>query len=69
VKSTRIEQINFLIPNALLDETKFIAFKEIMERFSRPLPCVLSLSNCVFYTNRSAGHDLGPQSAAMDQSS
>ena len=39
VKSTRIEQINCLIPNALLDETKFIAAKEIMERFSQALPC------------------------------
>ena len=65
----RIEQINCLNPYALLDETKFIAAKEIMERFSQLLPCVLSLSNCVFYTNRSAGHDLGPQSTAMDQSS
>src|SRR6266481_5507892 len=29
----------------------------------------LSLSNCIFHANRSAGHDLGPQSAAMNQSS
>ena len=31
--------------------------------------CALSLGNCVFYANRAAGHDLGPQSGSMGQSS
>ena len=30
--------------------------------------CALSLSDCVFHSNGSAGHDLCPQSASMDQS-
>ncbi len=33
------------------------------------LACALSLSDCVFHSNGSAGHDLCPQSTSMDQSS